>query len=281
MSYPGSKGQAGTWQRIIGQIPPHDIYVEPFFGSGQVFHRKRPAAVSVAIDADAGVLHEHCPFDRMTNAIPIRLAPGVTAIARNALEVLPVLCCYNEAWLTRTSVIYCDPPYPLGTRNGRRYYAHELTDDDHAALLATLLQAKCRVLISGVPCPLYSSQLKEWRCLSYWTMTRGGKRRECLWCNFPEPEILHDWRFAGANFRQRCAFNRIRRNMLTKLEAMSPRKRGFVLDAIAQRNSERWRIPTAAVNAESCATVRSAEPCAASWQTAPRAESCATRGNGR
>lgn len=41
MSYPGSKGQAGTWQRIIGQMPPHSVYVEPFFGSGQVFWRKR------------------------------------------------------------------------------------------------------------------------------------------------------------------------------------------------------------------------------------------------
>lgn len=32
MSYPGSKAQAGVWQRIIGQMPEHSVYVEPFFG---------------------------------------------------------------------------------------------------------------------------------------------------------------------------------------------------------------------------------------------------------
>ena len=41
MSYPGSKAQAGVFQRIIGQMPPHSTYVEPFFGSGQIFWRKR------------------------------------------------------------------------------------------------------------------------------------------------------------------------------------------------------------------------------------------------
>lgn len=48
--YPGSKGQAGVWQRIIGQMPPHSIYVEPFFGSGQIFWHKRRAASSILID---------------------------------------------------------------------------------------------------------------------------------------------------------------------------------------------------------------------------------------
>ncbi len=43
MSYPGSKGQAGTHQRIIGQMRPHSVYVEAFFGDGVIYERKRPA----------------------------------------------------------------------------------------------------------------------------------------------------------------------------------------------------------------------------------------------
>jgi site-specific DNA-adenine methylase len=41
MGYLGSKAQAGVWQRIIGQMPAHSFYVEPFFGSGQIFWRKK------------------------------------------------------------------------------------------------------------------------------------------------------------------------------------------------------------------------------------------------
>ena len=54
--YPGSKGAAGTWQRIIGQMPPHSVYVEPFFGSGQIFHRKRRSPSSILIDCNPRVI---------------------------------------------------------------------------------------------------------------------------------------------------------------------------------------------------------------------------------
>ena len=47
--YPGAKGGAGVWQRIISQMPPHELYVEAFAGSAQVLFRKRPAASSILI----------------------------------------------------------------------------------------------------------------------------------------------------------------------------------------------------------------------------------------
>src|SRR2546430_15303221 len=76
--YPGSKAQAGVFQRIIGQMPPHSLYVEAFFGSGQIFHRKRPAAASVVIDVDAGVI-----------AKARAACPGATVIHGDAHEALP------------------------------------------------------------------------------------------------------------------------------------------------------------------------------------------------
>ena len=51
----GSKGGAGVWHRIISEMPPHDLYIEAFAGTGQVLLHKRPARASIAIDSDAAV----------------------------------------------------------------------------------------------------------------------------------------------------------------------------------------------------------------------------------
>lgn len=36
MSYFGGKAQDGVYQTIINQIPPHQIYIEPFLGGGAI-----------------------------------------------------------------------------------------------------------------------------------------------------------------------------------------------------------------------------------------------------
>ncbi len=231
MSYPGSKAQAGVWQRIIGQMPPHPIYVEPFFGSGQVFWRKRRAARSVIMDIDAGVIAKASAAlsDGNTASWEVYMTPGC------ALDYLK----YPALTLPAEAVIYCDPPYLLPTRQGRIYYDHELRDDQHAQLLTLLQALKCRVLLSGYPSELYGTTLQSWRCIRYRTRTRGKTVTECLWCNFPEPNELHDWRYAGNNFRQRLALSRLAKRWIKKLNAMPARQRGYVLDAIAQ-----YRPPT-------------------------------------
>jgi len=217
MGYPGSKAQAGVFQRIIGQMPPHDLYVEAFFGSGQVFWRKRRAERSIIID-------------RLAAAIAKAGAEaGVSAICGDAISILPTLRLGPEA------LLYCDPPYVLSTRKERIYYEHEMTDRAHASLLTLLQGMECRVLLSGYPSELYGRELQNWRCLRYRTRTRGRTVTECLWCNFHEPVELHDWRYAGKNFRERCSLKRLATRWLARLEAMPARKRGYVLDAVDQR----------------------------------------------
>lgn len=220
MSYPGSKGGNGIWHRIIGQMPPHDIYVEAFFGSGQVWRQKRPAAISYLIDADAGILPRS---DAVTRSL--------TGSFLELLQELP---------LTAESLVYADPPYLFTTRAGRRYYRHEFgTVELHTSLLALLQGLPCRVLISHPPCEFYGRALQNWRCIRYRAMTRGGKKPDALWANFTEPAVLHDWRFAGSNFRQRTSLKRLAGRWLRKLDRMNDRQRGYLLHAIAQRHFER------------------------------------------
>ena len=49
MSYPGSKAQAGVFQRIIGQMPQHPVYVEPFFVSD--FHVPQTVLGGIGVGA--------------------------------------------------------------------------------------------------------------------------------------------------------------------------------------------------------------------------------------
>ena len=219
MGYLGSKGQAGVWQRIISNMPPHSFYVEPFFGSGQIFRRKLPAAASVLIDADGSV------FDALSESE----RGSAQVMVGDALAILPNLK------LPADAVVYCDPPYVHSTRTSRHGYKFEMTDDRHASLLALLQALPCRVMISGYPCELYAAALKDWRCIAYRTRTRGRTLTECLWCNFPEPTRLHDWRFAGNNFRDRTRLKRLAARFTARLDRMPPLQRNYLLDLLDQR----------------------------------------------
>ena len=67
MTYPGGKAGAGVYQRIINQIPPHSVYVEPFLGDGAVMRRIRPADRTIGIEIDSAVAAEFAgevPGDR-------------------------------------------------------------------------------------------------------------------------------------------------------------------------------------------------------------------------
>jgi DNA adenine methylase len=225
-TYTGAKGQPGVIQRIVGQMPPHPVYVEAFAGSGTVLRAKRPAAQSIAIERDP----------RVCAALAAAVGGAVKVLHGDALTLLPTLDLPPEA------VVYCDPPYLAETRAERLLYDFEFaTAQEHASLLALLQRLPCRVLLSGYPSPLYAERLAGWRCLSYRTRTRGKTVTECLWCNFPEPEELHDWRFAGRSFRERLALRRMAERWLARLDALPARKRGFLTHAISQRAVPRYR----------------------------------------
>ena len=85
------------------------------------------------------------------------------------------------------TLFYVDPPYVFGTRDRRNAgaYRHEMSDEDHVALLERLKDAQGMVLLSGYPHPLYEQHLSSWERREKKARISGGRgtaiRTECIW----------------------------------------------------------------------------------------------------
>lgn len=216
----GSKGGAGVAQWLISLMPEHRVYVESFLGTGTVLLTKKPAAVNIGIDYDAGVIVD---FERR------RRQPGLTIVCADSLKLLPVLKVESD-WL-----IYCDPPYLLSTRSCKRsYYGREmLTEKEHRILLSILTRLPCRVMISGYLSALYKTVLDEWRVSTFWTVNRRGKRvQEWCWMNYAAGGKLHDSRFVGNNFTDRQRIKRKAARWRNKYAALPSFERQAVLESL-------------------------------------------------
>lgn len=55
LRYPGAKWRLADW--IIEHMPPHDVYLEPFFGSGAVFFNKQPSQLETINDLNGDVVN--------------------------------------------------------------------------------------------------------------------------------------------------------------------------------------------------------------------------------
>lgn len=224
MSFVGSKGGAGVYQRVISWMAPHDVYCEPFAGLAAVFRAKRLARRSILIDLDPGTL------DRIGGAARW---PGVETIVGDGIE-----------WLVRfrapadTDVqVYCDPPYLCETRRDpdRQYYAHDWTIDDHERFLDAVVGASSstRVLISGYWSELYANRLTAWHTDRFPAVTRGGPSEEWLWANYPRPARLHDYRYVGDDYRERERIRKHQRRRCRILRKMPELERRALLAALA------------------------------------------------
>lgn len=88
------------------------------------------------------------------------------------------------------TLFYCDPPYPIGSREGssRSVYRFEMSDEDHEELAAALNGAKGLVAISGYECDLMNDLYRDWDSRSRKTRSSTsptrGERVEVLWANY-------------------------------------------------------------------------------------------------
>jgi DNA adenine methylase len=220
MNYPGGKGQAGTYQKIINQMPPHEVYIEPFFGGGAVMRHKRPARINIGVDLDGssiGIFGDEVP-----SKLQFFEGDGIS---------------FLEAYRFRgLEMIYCDPPYLFSTRRQHRpIYRCEIQEKDHLRLLAIAKRIPAPVIISGYWSEMYARELNGWRTISFQAVTRGGSlATEWLWMNYPEPAELHDYRYLGESFRERERIKRKINRWVSKLEKMPILERRALSAAIAR-----------------------------------------------
>lgn len=87
---------------------------------------------------------------------------------------------------------FVDPPYVLATRvlqgsGNKGYYRHEMTDDQHLELLATVKGLAGMVVLSGYPSALYEHELADWQVHTTASRISAGRgtalRTECVWIN--------------------------------------------------------------------------------------------------
>lgn len=256
LRYPGGKQRIAPW--IVEQFPPHDTYIEPYFGGGSVFFAKRRVPVEIVNDLDGRVVNLYrvlrerpdeliravalTPYaldeyqlacddheatgDSLEDArrflvriwmahggkmgsvsgwrrgwgggtdgrrgssattwarLPDRLAAVVERLTGVCIDNRPALDVIS-GWANPQVLIYADPPYPLVTRYRTNHmYRHEMTEDDHVAMIAALETHPGPVLLSGYRCDLYDQLLAHWTRLDREALAyRQAKRIESLWLN--------------------------------------------------------------------------------------------------
>lgn len=242
-TYPGGKSGAGVYQRLINEIPPHDLLVVAFAGRCGVTRRIRPASRTVIIDRDPDVLDWWDAWQRSPHGRPVELHEadgvewlryrfGLTAYGPGPRE---------PAATDPRAFVFMDPPYVLGMRSTPgRIYRHEMTDDDHRRLVDVFGRLPVPAMLCGYESTLYRP-LDCMRIMRHQVPTRGGLQAEAVWMNYATPARLHDHRFIGDDRRERERVRRRQRNVLSMLARMSPRERAAMLETIQhqQRNPDR------------------------------------------
>ncbi len=198
MSYLGSKGQSGVWQRIIGHMPRHDVYIEACLGSGQVMRRKPPSPRDIGIEINKAVLAEF-RADMPDHAVLFR--GSFYDVLETQLEIRDM----------GKVLIYFDLPYHPDTRTmSCGYGRYDWSAADHAEFLRWLQvflfqNQNVQVMISGYPHDSYDAALCSgmgFRRVEYVTRHHKKTCLEVLWLSFDEAEP-HFHSVAGTDRRER------------------------------------------------------------------------------
>ena len=222
-SYNGGKESDGTFQKIINLMPPHDIYIEGFFGNGAIYRHKKPAFISsIGIDLDTHVIQE---WNKLSS-------PSLTLINCDAISWLenfiPLTNIFQK--LGTRVLIYLDPPYPKDSRkNQQDLYRYEMTDADHTKLLQVASCINANLIISSYPNELYNESLTDWNTIEFQAMTRGGTATEKVWYNYEPPTVLHDYRYIGSDYREREQLKGIVKRNVSKFKRLPDLQRNAII----------------------------------------------------
>ncbi|KNC89846.1 DNA methylase [Trabulsiella odontotermitis] len=227
MSYLGSKAASGVYQKIIAEMPPHDLYIETHLGGGTIMRNKPPAMHNIGIDIDQQTLDE---FE-----MPKWLSSGFCSLELIRQDAVDFLEGFNFRELSagRRVLLYVDPPYLPETRTSKARYRHEYTVEDHERLLSCLLAMpyNVSVIISGYPSKVYDELLAGWRTKEFQAMTRGGVRTEKIWMNYPS-DCAYSHAFAGKDYNDRHRIKRKAERWRKKYAALPSAERLAIMVAL-------------------------------------------------
>lgn len=128
---------------------------------------------------------------------PAQLANWLDRLRGVQIESRPALDLVKK-FGSPNALFYVDPPYVPSTRStsirwttGKCCYAHEMSIEEHEALLEALLVSPAMIVLSGYPSDLYDAALQGWRRLELKARAHGNSARiEVLWIN-PAASAAH------------------------------------------------------------------------------------------
>jgi len=203
MRYDGGKGV--TYPQLINLIPPHNKYIETHLGGGAVMRHKQPAPTQIGIDLDPKVIKDWT----------LKYSSLCKLINGNCIQVL------SKLEVDENTFIYIDPPYHPETRRRKRVYKHDYTVHNHIELLEFVVSLPCKILISGYFTELYDDYLSGWSTHRFLSKTHVDVREEVVWFNYPKPNVLHDYRYLGRDFREREVIRKRQKRLKSRIDQLS------------------------------------------------------------
>lgn len=209
MRYRG--GKAKSFHHVINLIPPHTVYIEPFLGMGSVMRAKLHSPVEVGIDLDKSVL--------AASKLRLKGAKLFCADGISYLEDYP---------FEGHEIVYCDPPYFPPTRRRKQVYRFDATERDHERLLTIITRVDAKVLLSGYDNDVYRRRLRDWNVHRFLSKAHDGIREEYIWYNYRTPRVLHDYRYLGADFRERQTIKRRLGRLQRRIESLPEIEQAYI-----------------------------------------------------
>ncbi len=231
-TYFGGKESAGTYQKIINLIPPHDVFIECFLGNGTIYRKKKTASQNIGIDKDPEVIRAW---------LGTSSSLSITLINSDAISYLTQSRKSLDSSFAKglKFYLYLDPPYLMHTRkSSKNRYKHELNREGHIKLLELINSYPPGVLIgiSTYPNKLYDTTLLGWNSITYENQTRGGKAIEKFYFNYPFPEQLHDYSYLGDDFRERELISGMIKRNTRKIKNMPILQRNALIESLRKNN---------------------------------------------